>query len=102
MSTKMTGWLRIGCTLFLYLFMAETAMAADMPWDSMLSKIVSTITGTTGKTITTLIIIGAGLGFYLGKVPKSLLIGIVAGAVLIFGSAAIMEYFVAGSGPAVS
>lgn len=78
------------CTVGL---MPEAAWAA--PWDTMGTQVIAIFTGGLTRSIAILAVIGCGIAAAAGKLQWSWAISIVFGIVLIFGSAAIVDYFIA-------
>jgi len=73
----------------------ETALAA--PWDSTATQILGIFTGGLTRTLAIIAVIAAGIAAVAGKLSWDWTIKIVVGIVLIFGSAAIVDYVIAGA-----
>lgn len=73
----------------------EIALAAQ-PWDNMLNTIIGIFTGGTARLIAILVCVGLGLAAFFSKLSWRLAGGFIAGIVLIFGSAAVADFFIAG------
>ena len=69
------------------------AMAA--PWDGAANQILAALTGGLSRTIAIIAVIVCGVMALFGKLSWDWAIKIVVGIVLIFGSAAIVDYFIA-------
>ena len=77
------------------LIVPETAMAA--PWDSTATQILGIFTGGLTRTIAIISVIACGIAAIAGKLSWDWTIKIVVGIVLIFGSASIVDYVIAGA-----
>ncbi len=75
----------------LILAIPEAAMAN--PWDSMLNTIIGVLNGGTARLLAILVIIGAGFAAWRGKLDFTYVGGVLGGIVLIFGAAAIADFF---------
>lgn len=73
----------------------EIAMAA--PWDSAALSVLSIFTGGLTRTIAIVAVIACGIAALAGKLSWDWAIKIVLGIVLIFGSAAIVDYIISAS-----
>ena len=73
----------------------ETALAA--PWDSTATKILDIFTGGLTRTFAIIAVIASGIAAIAGKLSWDWTIKIVVGIVLIFGSASIVDYVIAGA-----
>ena len=73
----------------------ETALAA--PWDSTATQILGIFTGGLTRTLAIIAVIASGIAAIAGKLSWDWAIKIVVGIVLIFGSAAIVDYVIAGA-----
>ncbi len=73
----------------------EAALAA--PWDSTASKILDIFTGGLTRTFAIIAVIASGIAAIAGKLSWDWTIKIVVGIVLIFGSASIVDYVIAGA-----
>lgn len=71
----------------------ELAQAA--PWDGVATAVLSLLTGGLTRTIAIVCVIAAGIAALAGKLSWDWVTKIVIGVTLIFGSAAIVDYFVA-------
>lgn len=71
----------------------ELAMAA--PWDGMATNVLAIFTGGLTRTIAIITCIACGIAAMAGKLSWDWTIKIVVGIVLIFGSAAIVDYLIA-------
>lgn len=72
-----------------------TGSAGDM--QVVLCNILKFVTGGIGKTIAAFIIIGVGIGFFIGKVTWGLLIGVTLGISAMFGAPAIVGALTGGT-----
>ena len=77
------------------LLLPETAWAA--PWDSTATKILDIFTGGLTRTFAIIAVIASGIAAIAGKLSWDWTIKIVVGIVLIFGSASIVDYVIAGA-----
>jgi len=77
------------------LLLPETALAA--PWDSTATKILDIFTGGLTRTFAIIAVIASGIAAIAGKLSWDWTIKIVVGIVLIFGSASIVDYVIAGA-----
>ena len=75
--------------------MPEMAMAA--PWDSAATNVLAIFTGGLTRTIAIIAVIACGIAGIAGKLSWDWAIKIIIGIVLIFGSAAIVDYVIAAS-----
>jgi type IV secretory pathway VirB2 component (pilin) len=67
-------------------------MAASADLESTLTAFSTLLTGTIGKTVAGIALVGVGFGcFGLGKIPKSYLIAVVVGIGIVFGAAALVN-----------
>ena len=73
----------------------ETALAA--PWDSTATKILDIFTGGLTRTFAIIAVIASGIAAIAGKLSWDWTIKIVVGIVLIFGSASMVDYVIAGA-----
>ena len=73
----------------------EAALAA--PWDSTATKILDIFTGGLTRTFAIIAVIASGIAAIAGKLSWDWTIKIVVGIVLIFGSASIVDYVIAGA-----
>ena len=73
----------------------EAAFAA--PWDSTATKILDIFTGGLTRTFAIIAVIASGIAAIAGKLSWDWTIKIVVGIVLIFGSASIVDYVIAGA-----
>ena len=73
----------------------ELAMAA--PWDSAATNVLAIFTGGLTRTIAIIAVIACGIAAMAGKLSWDWAIKIIVGIVLIFGSAAIVDYVIAAS-----
>jgi type IV secretion system protein VirB2 len=71
----------------------EIAVAA--PWDSVATRVLEIFTGGLTRTIAIVAVIACGIAAMAGKLSWDWVIKIVVGVVLIFGSAAIVDYIIA-------
>ena len=88
---KLLVLLAVGAALII----PETALAA--PWDSTATKILDIFTGGLTRTIAIISVIACGIAAIAGKLSWDWTIKIVVGIVLIFGSASIVDYVIAGA-----
>lgn len=73
--------------------MPELAMAA--PWDSTADNVLAIFTGGLTRTLAIIAVIACGIAAVAGKLSWDWAIKIIVGIVLIFGSAAIVDYVIA-------
>ncbi len=73
----------------------EVAFAA--PWDSTATQILGIFTGGLTRTFAIIAVIASGIAAIAGKLSWDWTIKIVVGIVLIFGSASIVDYVIAGA-----
>ncbi len=73
----------------------EAAMAA--PWDTAATSILGIFTSGLTRTIAIIAMIALGIAALAGKLSWDWAIKIIIGIVLIFGSAAIVDYIIAAS-----
>lgn len=73
--------------------MPELAMAA--PWDSTATNVLEIFTGGLTRTLAIISVIACGIAAIAGKLSWDWAIKIIVGIVLIFGSAAIVDYVIA-------
>ena len=73
----------------------EIAMAA--PWDSTASQVLAIFTGGLTRTLAIIAVIACGIAAMAGKLSWEWAIKIVVGIVLIFGSASIVDFVIAGT-----
>ena len=72
--------------------MPELAMAA--PWDSLATSVLGMLTGGLTRTVAIIAVIACGFSALAGKMSWTWAINVGVGIVLIFGSAAIVDYLV--------
>ena len=87
------------CAFALMLFVVavpEQAHAAAQPWDNVVATITGIFTGGLARAIAILVVIGLGIAAFFGKLTLQLAGGFIGGIVLIFGAAAIADFFIAG------
>ena len=77
------------------LSLPEVALAA--PWDTAAQQVLSIFTGGLTRTIAIIAVIALGLAAMAGKLSWRWAINIILGIVLIFGSAAFVDYIIAAS-----
>ena len=70
----------------------QIAFAA--PWDSAAQQVLSIFTGGLSRTIAIIAVVALGLAALAGKLSWNWAINIAVGLVLIFGSAAIVDYII--------
>lgn len=70
----------------------EVALAA--PWDTAATQVLSIFTGGLTRTIAIIAVIALGIAAMAGKLSWRWAINIILGIVLIFGSAAIVDYII--------
>lgn len=85
--------LMVMLALALVAVVPELAIAA--PWDSAGDKVLAIFTGGLTRTLAIIAVIACGIAALAGKLPWQWAINIIVGIVLIFGSAAIVDYVVA-------
>jgi type IV secretion system protein VirB2 len=76
----------------IFLFIPGLALAA--PWDSAAQQVLSIFTGGLTRTIAIIAVIALGLAAMAGKLSWRWAINIILGIVLIFGSAAFVDYII--------
>jgi type IV secretion system protein VirB2 len=74
--------------------MPEIAMAGT-PWDNMLNGVIGALNGGTLRLVAILVIIGLGAAAWFSKLSWGKAGGVVGGIVLVFGAAAIADFFIA-------
>lgn len=82
----------ITALLMLMCFLATPEIASAAPWDSTATKVLEIFTGGLTRTIAIISVIACGIAAMAGKLSYDWAIKIVVGIVLIFGSAAIVDY----------
>lgn len=87
--------LSITIGLFL-LIMPEAAMA--YPWDTAAQKVLAIFTNGLTRTLAIIALIACGIAAMAGKLSWDWAIKIIIGIVLVFGSAAIVDYVISASG----
>jgi type IV secretion system protein VirB2 len=88
---KAAGFLMMLALAFLAV-MPEVAMAA--PWDGVAEKVLEIFTGGLTRTLAIIAVIACGIAAIAGKLSWDWAIKIIIGIVLIFGSAAIVDYVI--------
>ncbi|MGY4831810.1 TrbC/VirB2 family protein (plasmid) [Sphaerotilaceae bacterium SBD11-9] len=73
------------------------SLAHAAPWDGAAAQVLALLTGGLTRTIAIVACIAAGIAAFFGKLSWDWVIKIVIGIVLVFGSAAIVDYFIAAS-----
>jgi len=76
----------------------DIALAGGEPWDNAIATITGIFTSGLATAIAILVLIGLGIAAWMGKLSWKLAGGFIAGVILIFGSAAIAEFFISGVG----
>lgn len=89
-SAKRPG--AIATFLLLACFLATPEIASAAPWDSTATKVLEIFTGGLTRTLAIISVIACGIAAMAGKLSYDWAIKIVVGIVLIFGSAAIVDY----------
>lgn len=80
--------------LFLSFFFLTPAEAhAASSWEDALQKIVDILTGTTGRLLATLAVIGFGIAAFFGRISWRRAGEIVIGIAIVFGAASIVDMF---------
>jgi len=79
--------------LALAAFMPDVAMAA--PWDGAANQVLALLTGGLTRTLAIVAVIACGIAAIAGKLSWDWAIKIIVGIVLIFGAAAIVDFFIA-------
>lgn len=86
-----------GCMVFMALcaiaLTPQVALAA--PWDSVATNVLAMFTGGLTRTLAIIAVIACGIAAVAGKLSWDWAIKIIVGIVLIFGSAAIVDYIIA-------
>lgn len=73
----------------------DLALAAAQPWDNTINAVIGIFTGGLARAIAILVCIGLGVAAWLGKLSWKAVGGLVGGFVLVFGAAAIADFFIA-------
>jgi len=81
-------------SLLLTLVVPEMAFAAN-PWDNMLTNILAALNGPFVRSVAILVLIIMGFAAWFGKMSWMWFGRFVGGAVLIFSSTAIADWFIA-------
>jgi len=68
------------------------------PWDGVATQVLAIFTGGLTRTIAIIAVIACGIAAMMGKLSWAWAINIVIGIVLIFGSAAIVDYMISAAG----
>ena len=76
-----------------FAFMPEMALAA--PWDGVANSVLAIFTGGLTRTIAIIAVIACGIAALAGRLSWDWAIKIIVGIMLIFGSAAIVNFFIA-------
>ena len=76
--------------------MPEMAMAA--PWDGAAQKVIAIFTGGFARSLAIIAVMGLGIAAWAGKLSWQWAINIILGIVLVFGAAAIVDYFISAVG----
>lgn len=71
--------------------------AAAQPWDNTVATITGIFTDGLARAIAILVIIGLGIAAFFGRLTLRLAGSFIVGIVLVFGSAAIADFFIAGA-----
>lgn len=90
-SQRVESMYKAFLTVFL-LFMSLTVRAE--PWDDLADGILGALTGGLTRTIAIIACVGLGIAAMIGKLTWKLAGSLVGGIVLIFGSAAIVDFFI--------
>lgn len=80
----------------LVLFSLMPQMAVAAPWDDMADTIIDLLTNGLTRSVAIIACIGLGLAAWVGKLSWGMVGKFVAGIVLIFGAAAIVDVFIGG------
>lgn len=88
----------LAACLLLVCLMAAPEIALASPWDSTATKVLEIFTGGLTRTIAIISVIACGIAALAGKLSYDWAIKIVVGIVLIFGSAAIVDYAISAAG----
>lgn len=94
MDKKAAGIVMMLVIVFVTL-MPNVAMAA--PWDSAATQVLAIFTGGLTRTMAIIAVIACGIAAIAGKLSWDWAIKIIVGIVLIFGSAAIVDYVISAS-----
>lgn len=92
-ADRQAGGFVVMLALAFVALLPELAIAA--PWDSAGDKVLAIFTGGLTRTFAIIAVIACGIAALAGKLSWQWAINIVVGIVLIFGSAAIVDYVVA-------
>lgn len=78
--------------------MLMPGLAHAAPWDGAAANVLALLTGGLTRTIAIVACIAAGIAAFFGKLSWDWVIKIVIGIVLVFGSAAFVDYFIGSVG----
>jgi type IV secretory pathway VirB2 component (pilin) len=77
--------------------MAPELAMAGAPWENAATSVLGMFTGGLARTLAIIAVIACGIAAIAGKLSWDWAIKIVVGIVLIFGSAALVDYVIAAS-----
>lgn len=84
---------------FVMLFLVFASMTARAePWDDLADSILAALTGGLTRTIAIIVCVGLGIAAMIGQLTWRLVGMLVGGIVLIFGSAAIVDFVIDAAG----
>jgi len=90
-NKKTVGFLAI-LALTLVAVMPEVAMAA--PWDGAANQVLAMLNSGLTRTLAIIAVVACGIAAMAGKLQWNWAINIIVGVVLVFGSAAIVDFFI--------
>lgn len=94
-KNEMTRRIASFAMLLLVVFISLTPeLAMAEPWDNAANKVLEIFTGGLTRTLAIIAVIACGIAAVMGKLSWDWAIKIVIGLVLIFGSAAIVDYII--------
>lgn len=91
-QNKRTLFVMAAVAVGAFAFAPGMAMAA--PWDSAASSVLAIFTGGMARTLAIIAVIALGIMGLAGKLSWDAAIKVIIGIVLIFGSAAIVDYVI--------
>jgi len=83
--------------IFVAMLFLVPSLAQAEPWDGLADGILAIFTNGVTRTIAIVAVIGCGIAALTGKLSWQWVINITIGITLIFGSAAVVDYFVGAS-----
>lgn len=88
----------LGALMVGLIFMVAPDLAHAEPWDDVAQRIVDIFTGGLARTIALIAVIACGIAALVGKLAWQWVFYIVIGLTLIFGAAAIVDFFIDAAG----